>query len=1156
LFEPGVRRRAERYVGTGAIVIERSTPEALTARVRGGELYRVGFERVGEVLRYACSCPFFRDRGERCKHLCALAFQASQSELVQGALQCRFFVADESILPRSADEDEATSPDDTETEREESERAIHTFGEGDDEQGSDDFDDEHPEFGGMLPSELGHFGAGAQPTRSAAWRELARQVARRHAHPQPKLELLYFLSLGRRPQGGTVTIGQRRLGANAGSFGAAGRVEPEMLERAEDRELFGLLMGHRALATSYQHGDGYAVAPLSPFIAPTLLQKLAATGRCHVVPDGVTDIEHEWHTFASGRILSERAQQKLGLDFARLLAWPLLEQDAGAEYRLELALSVSRHYRSSSERLFDIEATLLRAAERHDARGVGYVHPATGSLVLGHRLTRCTPAEAAWLATLTARGGLGQVTEAELPELLDAAYGPRGVSAFKLPADYELVVRADPLRPMLSLEAPRARKLRAKLWFEYGAERVSAERSSLLVVSGKRAWERDREGEQAALQLLEQLGFTGKPLKGERSRRDDASIGIEEGQLPAAIRALLTAGWLVEAEGRSYRSATRFDVAVESGIDWFEVRGGVKFGGAELPFPRLLRAIKKRRPFVELGDGSFGVLPEEWMQRWGLLAELTSDKSESLRISSQQIGLMQALLQALPEQVAGARGLKELRHRLDDFEEIHEVLAPTGFCGELRPYQALGLSWLFSLGRLGFGACLADDMGLGKTIQVLALLLREKVQAKSERKPALVVVPRTLLTNWLEEAKRFVPGLVFVQHWGADRGRNKLSFRESDVVLTTYGTLRLDIALLSDFEFGSVVLDEAQAIKNRASATARCAKLLRAERRIALSGTPVENHLGELWSLFEFLNPGLLRELSGLRKLLESGRPSEQSIELVRTLVKPFVLRRTKAEVAKDLPSRVEQTIYVELGKDERQAYDELLRHYQAIVSKKVKQLGTERATPHMLEALLRLRQAACHPGLIDPQRHNDRSAKVELLVDQLKSLREEGHRALVFSQFTSLLGIVRERLTEEGLTFEYLDGKTRDRAARVVRFQSDPSIQAFLISLKAGGVGLNLTGADYVVILDPWWNPAAEAQAIDRAHRIGQVRNVIAYRLLAKNTVEERVAALQAKKRDLVASIMGDAKALSSRLTREDLEALLSLTEAPPNQRSGYFTS
>jgi SNF2 family DNA or RNA helicase len=361
-------------------------------------------------------------------------------------------------------------------------------------------------------------------------------------------------------------------------------------------------------------------------------------------------------------------------------------------------------------------------------------------------------------------------------------------------------------------------------------------------------------------------------------------------------------------------------------------------------------------------------------------------------------------------------------------------------------------------------------------------------------------------------------------------------------VLTTYGTLVRDAARLSEIQFDYVVLDEAQAIKNASTASAKAVRLLRGNHRLALSGTPIENHLGELWSLFEFLNPGMLGEAKVLKMAGGLARnPSEESRRLLAHALRPFILRRTKQQVARELPEKTEQTVLCELEPDQRKQYDELRQHYRDTLLHRIDNQGMGKSKMHVLEALLRLRQAACHPGLIDPKLADQPSAKIDTLMAQLEEIREEGHKALVFSQFTSLLAIVREHLDAAGVRYEYLDGSTRDRQARVDTFQTDDSCGLFLISLKAGGLGLNLTAAEYVFLLDPWWNPAVEAQAVDRAHRIGQTRPVFAYRLIAKDTVEEKVLELQKTKRALADAIVSEDNSLIRDLKREDLELLLS---------------
>ncbi len=430
-------------------------------------------------------------------------------------------------------------------------------------------------------------------------------------------------------------------------------------------------------------------------------------------------------------------------------------------------------------------------------------------------------------------------------------------------------------------------------------------------------------------------------------------------------------------------------------------------------------------------------------------------------------------------------------------------------------------------------------MGLGKTVQVLALLASRRGVAT---RPSLVVVPTSLVFNWKQEAARFTPALRVLDHTDVGRGRPGKHFREHDVILTTYGTLRRDIMGLASTEFDYVILDEGQAVKNAGTSTAKAVRLLRGAHRLALSGTPVENHLGELWSLFEFLNPGMLGAAPALRLGGVEGRaPSVEMRALLARALRPFILRRIKEQVVRELPPKHEDTLYCELERPQREAYDELRDHYRRTLLGRVEREGFNRTMFLVLEALLRLRHAACHLGLIDRSRRNEPSAKLDVLLPRLTEVIEEGHKALVFSQFTTLLGIVRDRLDRSGVAYEYLDGRTRDRAARVRRFEEDPDCRLFLVSLKAGGLGLNLAAADYVFLLDPWWNPAAEAQAIDRAHRIGQTRPVFAYRLISHDTVEEKVLALQQTKRELANAIITADNGLVRALSREDLEVLLS---------------
>jgi SNF2 family DNA or RNA helicase len=431
-------------------------------------------------------------------------------------------------------------------------------------------------------------------------------------------------------------------------------------------------------------------------------------------------------------------------------------------------------------------------------------------------------------------------------------------------------------------------------------------------------------------------------------------------------------------------------------------------------------------------------------------------------------------------------------------------------------------------------------MGLGKTVMVLALLEDRRVARESDAaRTSVAVVPRSLVYNWMDEAARFAPGLRVLDYTG--EARASAAVGDYDLLLTTYGTLRRDAARLAEHDFDYVILDEAQAIKNATTASAKAARVLRGRHRLALTGTPIENHLGEIWSLFEFLNPGFLGPATAFGRTIGPGRTDRLQLDLLARALRPFILRRTKEQVAPELPDKFEQTIHCDLEPPQRRFYDELRDHYRHSLLKTVARRGLARSKMQVLEALLRLRQAASHPALVDAARSAEASAKLDILLPRLRELAEEGHKALVFSQFTTLLGLLRGRLDDEGIVYEYLDGRTRDRAERVARFETDAGCPVFLISLKAGGVGLNLTAADYVFLLDPWWNPAVEAQAIDRAHRIGQTRHVFAYRLIARDTVEEKIAGLQATKRELADALLSEDAGLLRTLQTEDLEWLLS---------------
>jgi SNF2 family DNA or RNA helicase len=715
-----------------------------------------------------------------------------------------------------------------------------------------------------------------------------------------------------------------------------------------------------------------------------------------------------------------------------------------------------------------------------------------------------------------------------------------GVDPSDLPEELRFDIVATPPRPIVQIKADSggaASSLLASLAFDYGATVVEAEGGATLFDrEERRLVRRDAPAEAAALKRLAELGFQRR-WDFTRAR---PALRISAAQLPRVVDELTAEGWRVEAEGRAFRPAQSVRSEVRSGIDWFELHGIVDFGGGlTAHLPKLLEAVRQGRTTVVLDDGSEGMVPEEWLRRFAGIAGAGVAAEDHVRFKATQAALLEAALGHEPE-VRFDEKFQLARRELATFGGgLTPLDAARSFTGTLRDYQRDALGWFAFLRRFGFGGCLADDMGLGKTVMVLAWL--DRLRARREAAgPSLVVVPRSVLFNWIQETARFAPELRVLDFSGVDRSVGRV--RGHHIVLTTYGTLRRDALLLKEVEFEYAILDEAQTIKNANTAGAKAVRLLHARHRLALSGTPVENHLGELWSLFEFLNPGMLGTSSSFaRHGIAASRRDPEALDVLSRGVRPFILRRTKAQVAPELPPRSELTIRCELQAEQRELYDELRDHYRALLLQRIHRDGLQRSKLQILEALLRLRQAACHPGLVDPRRAGSPSAKFDALLPQLSEVRDEGHKVLVFSQFTSLLALLRARLDAEGIPYEYLDGKTRDREARVRKFQEDPACGLFLISLKAGGLGLNLTAAEYVFLLDPWWNPAVEAQAIDRAHRIGQTRHVFAYRLLAADTVEDKIVELQRSKRDLADAIVRADAGLLRNLRPEDLEILLS---------------
>ena len=578
-------------------------------------------------------------------------------------------------------------------------------------------------------------------------------------------------------------------------------------------------------------------------------------------------------------------------------------------------------------------------------------------------------------------------------------------------------------------------------------------------------------------------------------------------------------------------------VVVSSKIDWFDLNIAINVEGVVLPLRELKKAIRQNTRYIKLADNSIAQLSEEWFAKFQHMFNFSTVEKDTVKIQKYHVTLIDVLFKETESLTTDSEFWKSLK-QMRDFEGIEKKTLPKGLKGQLRPYQKSGYNWLYFLHNYHFSGCLADDMGLGKTVQTLALLLNEKQQ---KAPPSLIVCPTSVVYNWEKEVSKFTPDLKVLIHTGLQRDRDVTAFQKYDIILTSYGIMRRDILLLKSIRFHYVILDESHKIKNPASQTAKAARILKSNHRLVLTGTPVENNTIELWSQFAFLNPGLLGSLNYFKKAFTypiEKRKDHEAAAFLRQLIYPFVLRRTKEGVARELPPKIEQTYYCTMNPEQQRLYALWKDHYRAMILEKIDQVGLDRARINVLEGLVKLRQIACHPFLVDKSIRED-SGKFESLKEVIEEIVAENHKVLIFSQFVRMLKVIREYLDEDGILYEYLDGHTTHRMRHVDRFQNDPDISIFLISLKAGGVGLNLTAADYVIHYDPWWNPAVEVQATDRAHRIGQDKKVNVYRLITKDSVEEKMLQLQAKKKKLVSDLITTDSSFFKSLTTDDINIL-----------------
>ena len=567
----------------------------------------------------------------------------------------------------------------------------------------------------------------------------------------------------------------------------------------------------------------------------------------------------------------------------------------------------------------------------------------------------------------------------------------------------------------------------------------------------------------------------------------------------------------------------------EENNNWLELDVQATIGDEELPLDVLAELLRKGERYVKLADQTTGVIPQKWLDKLSHTIGLLQLRADGVRVQQTQLRAADALLEAADEKSISP-DYEKLRSRLASFEELQECAMPQEFTGELRAYQKVGYDWLQFLREYGFGGILADDMGLGKTVQMLAALAKYHEENPSAQ--SLVVVPTSLVHNWDAERAKFTPQLTSHVHHGT-RPQTAEEYAELDaqLIITTYNTLRNDIELLSTKTFGYAILDESHAIKNPSSQVTRAVNRLQAHNKIAVTGTPIENRLDELWSQMNFANPGMLGSYEYFNQTYTDASMHEE----LKALIKPFILQRKKSAVAKDLPPKQITVQYHDMSDEQNRLYQATRAYYRDDVLQAIDEQDDRKAQTAVFTGLLRLRQLANHPGLITDT-YQGASTKLDSLCEQLVELASEGHKALVFSSFVGLLDELQRRLTN--LVVLRLDGSTSNRQDLVDEFQEGET-DVFLISLKAGGVGLTLTAADYVYILDPWWNPQAEAQAIDRAHRIGQDKPVFVYKLITKNTVEEKILAMQESKLELANNIIESESGIYKTLTKADIEYL-----------------
>jgi superfamily II DNA or RNA helicase len=1130
-FDRHIRDRGLNYYRDGLVGSPTFGPESVTVSVRGSEKYsvRVDWSRVdrNNEISIDCSCPHFTG-GAFCKHSWAVILYLDDegiSDEVPGVNRLRV------TRPKPIHQNQNQNQNQNRNRNQQQQQGERQGNRQDNKQNRRNRGRDrgpNPQGGPVEPREPSEHDRRPDREVDMLGPDRPRGAPERPVAPSQPINTtlpriaFYILDLIASQTRGEAVIQFYHQSVLAG--GRPGAIQPAPVSRSDfplypspqDREFLGMLLAGTGVMTTYANSHvAQSNAGIPAAMNEIILSRLAQTGRLYCSPR----FGGHFH---------------LGAD-----AIPL-RFDEGEPYRLVAAVTK----RGSN---YHLEGFLQRGEER-----IPVTEPSlclrSGVVMFRDRIARLDAQEYFdWIAILRDQR-FPPAPEKEGDQLVEALTSNPRCPPIEWPP--ELRWREERPAPVpsvvfTSVPGELVPELHAELRLSYDGAMVSFKEGGSLVLDRSRRLmiPRDPVAERTA---YDRLGA----LLGTRSSMGmptgPASFRVKPQNFPDFVREIISWGWTVTSQGKPVRSAGAFDVKVSSGVDWFALDARIPWAEAlSSSLPDLLAAQARGEHLVTLGDGSLGVLPTDWLRKIAPLAQLGNTKGDSVRFAKTQGALLGAWV-AGEENAATDATFRKLLKELGRWNALEPKSPTRTFKGSLRPYQKEGLAWLDFLSDLEQGGILADDMGLGKTVQVLAHLESIYTNKKDPPgKPSIVVLPKSLMFNWQEESAKFTPKLKVLDYAGTSRAKLLEDIPNADLVLVTYPTLRLDIEELRKFKFHYVIADEAQAIKNAGSISHKACCQLQGKHKLAMSGTPVENSIDDLFALMDFVSPGLLGQNARekMSKAAEHGKIDTVALEQLANALRPFILRRTKKEVLKDLPEKIEKVLHCELSTVERKRYVELRDYYREHLRGSIEEKGIGKSKILVLEALLRLRQAACHPGLLDKKSMGDDSSKTDTLLAQLSSVVAEGHKALVFSQFTTFLDIVEAKLATEKITCTRLDGQVSsdERRKRVTEFQSDPNLKVFLVSLKAGGVGLNLTAADYVFILDPWWNPAAESQAIDRTHRIGQKNNVIAYRLIAKDTVEEKILELQRAKKDLADAILSADSSLIKGLTAGDVEILLS---------------